>query len=69
MNKEDLKIKILNILREDCRYSDKEISTMLDISEKNVKDLKQELEQDEIIKKYTVILDNENWKTLLFLPL
>ncbi len=54
--------KILEILREDSRVTSKDISVMLGISEEEVKEKVKKLEEDNIILKYTAIINEEKWQ-------
>ena len=55
----NIKDKIIKILREDGRTTDKEIAVMLDIEEAEAKRIRKELENSEIIRKYSVVIDSE----------
>ena len=55
----DIKDKIIKILREDGRTTDAQIAVMLDVPEPEVKSIRKELENSDIIKKYSVVIDSE----------
>ena len=55
----DIRNKIINILREDGRTGDREIAVMLDTEESKVREIRKELEENDIIKKYSVVLNSE----------
>ena len=55
----DNRDKIIKILREDGRTTDKEIAVMLDIEESEAAKIRKELEDSDIIKKYSVVIDSE----------
>ncbi|RXZ80094.1 Lrp/AsnC family transcriptional regulator [Paenibacillaceae bacterium] len=55
---ENLKKKILDLLKEDARRSSELISTMLDVPELEIKQAINELEQDNVIVKYATVV---NW--------
>jgi len=54
--------KILEILQEDSRATIKEISIMLGETEEEVKNKIKELEEQNIILKYTTVINEEEWK-------
>lgn len=56
MNTKD---RIISILQENGRCEDKNIAVLLDIPETEVTKIRTELENEGIIKKYTVLLDAE----------
>lgn len=55
---EGLKLKILELLKEDARRSPELIATMLDVSVEEVKRAIDELEKDHVIVKYAAVV---NW--------
>ncbi len=55
----DIKDKIIKILREDGRTTDREIAVMLDIEEAEAKRIRKELENSDVIRKYSVVIDSE----------
>lgn len=54
--------KILEILKEDARATPKDIAIMLGISENEVRASIKKLEDDNIILKYTAIVNEEKWE-------
>src|SRR4051794_40579121 len=54
----DLKLKILNLLKEDARHDAGVIATMLGVGESEVKNAISEMENDHIILKYATVV---NW--------
>ncbi len=54
----ELKVKILDILKEDARISTAMISTMLDIPEATIKSSIKEMEDENVIVKYATVV---NW--------
>ena len=54
--------KIIEILKEDSRATAKDISFMLGISEQEVVEKIKKLEEDNIILKYTAIINEEKWE-------
>jgi DNA-binding Lrp family transcriptional regulator len=54
----DLKLKILEILKEDARYTPSLIATMLGVGEEEVARAIQEMERDKVIVKYAPVI---NW--------
>lgn len=54
----DLKLKILEILKEDARYAPSLIATMLGVEEEEVARAIQEMERDKVIVKYAPVI---NW--------
>lgn len=54
--------KILEILKEDARATPKDIAVMLGISETEVTKAIKKLEDDNIILKYTAIVNEEKWE-------
>ena len=56
---EYIKEKILNILREDARIDPAEIAGMLTVSESEIRDIIQQLEDDKIILRYTTVMNRE----------
>ena len=54
-----MKNKILDILKNDSRLSAKEIASMLNVTEKKVKDEIAKLEKENVILKYSVIVNDE----------
>ncbi|MDN5304727.1 MAG: hypothetical protein PWP46_1613 [Fusobacteriaceae bacterium] len=54
--------KIIEILKEDSRATPKDIAIMLGISEEEVKEKIKQLEKDNIILKYTTIINEEKWE-------
>ncbi|WP_274649373.1 Lrp/AsnC family transcriptional regulator [Paenibacillus humicola] len=57
----ELKTKILELLKEDARYSAETIATMLDAAAADVKQAIAEMEQDHVIVKYATVT---NWSKL-----
>ena len=51
--------KVLEILKEDSRVAAKDIATMIDNTEKEVKSIIKDLEEKNIIVKYTTIINEE----------
>ena len=51
--------KVLEILKEDSRVAAKDIATMIDKSEEEVKSIIKDLEEKNIIVKYTTIINEE----------
>lgn len=51
--------KVLKILKEDCRISDEQISVMLDVEESEITKVRKELEKNNIIKKYSIVVNND----------
>ncbi len=56
---EKIKKQLVELLVENARYSDKELSAMLGIDERAVKSAIKELEKDGVIVKYAAILNTE----------
>ena len=56
---EELKIKIVNLLVENAKYTAKDISAMLDADIEKVDSLIKELEDEGVIVKYSAIIDTE----------
>lgn len=54
--------KVLEILKEDSRVAAKDIATMIDKSEDEVKEIIKDLEDKNIIIKYTTIVNEEKTK-------
>lgn len=54
--------KILEILKEDSRVTPKDISIMLGLTEVEVMEKIKELENNNIILKYTTIINEEKWE-------
>lgn len=54
----DLKLKVLELLKEDSRRSEALLATMLDISEEQVKAAIAEMEEEKVIVKYATVI---NW--------
>lgn len=54
--------KVLKILKEDSRVSAKDIAVMLDKSENEVKEIIKNLEDKNIIVKYTTIVNEEKYR-------
>lgn len=54
----ELKLKVLDLLKEDARSSAEQISTMLDVSVQSVRDAIAEMEEDKVIVKYATVI---NW--------
>lgn len=59
MAMEYIKEKIINILKEDARIAPSEIAGMLTVSEKEICDIIQELEDDKVILRYTTVVNRE----------
>ncbi|MEB3101098.1 Lrp/AsnC family transcriptional regulator [Ferviditalea candida] len=57
----ELKFKVLDLLREDSRRSADLLSTLLGVTEQEVKAVIQELEDEKIIVKYSTVV---NWSKL-----
>ncbi|MBQ7257968.1 MAG: Lrp/AsnC family transcriptional regulator [Abditibacteriota bacterium] len=55
----DIRDKIIKILHEDARTTDAQIAIMLDIEEDEARKIRKELENSDIIKKYSVVIDSE----------
>jgi len=55
----DIRDKIIKILHEDARTTDAQIAIMLDIEEAEAKKIRKELEDNDVIKKYSVVIDSE----------
>lgn len=53
--------KILELLKEDARVNTKDMAVMLNISEEEVVDKIKKLEEDNIILKYTAIINEDKW--------
>lgn len=54
--------KILELLMEDSRLTSKDISIMLGVDEEEVKKNIKKLEEDNIILKYTTVINEEKWE-------
>lgn len=54
--------RILEILQEDSRATIKDIAIMLEVSEEEVRDKIKELEEQNIILKYTTVINEDKWK-------
>ncbi|GGA38255.1 Lrp/AsnC family transcriptional regulator [Paenibacillus physcomitrellae] len=54
----DLKQKLIELLREDARYTPELLATMLGVTEAEVKTAIQELEQEHIIVKYATVVNS-----------
>lgn len=54
----ELKVKILELLKEDARLSAERIAVMLDVPEEQVKQAIREMEADKVIVKYATVV---NW--------
>ena len=54
----ELKLRVLEILHDDARYTAETLATMLDVSVPEVEAVIQELEDEKIIVKYATIV---NW--------
>lgn len=54
-----MKDKILKILKENARLSDEDIAKMLDISASKVKEIIKELEDKDILLKYSAVVNEE----------
>ncbi|WP_138494105.1 Lrp/AsnC family transcriptional regulator [Paenibacillus pinistramenti] len=54
----ELKQKLIELLREDARYTPELLATMLGASEEEVKTAIQELEQEHIIVKYATVVNS-----------
>lgn len=55
---EELKLKVLELLKQDARHTPAIIATMLDVAEPDVKQAIEELEKDHVIVKYATVV---NW--------
>ncbi len=53
--------KILELLREDARVTTKDMAVMLDMSEQEVIEKMKKLEDEDIILKYTAIINEDKW--------
>ena len=58
---ENLKKEIVKLLCEDARYTPAQLSAVLGVEEKVVKDAVSELEKDGVIVKYAAIINNEKF--------
>lgn len=56
---EYIKEKIINILKNDARTTPKEIAEMLTVTEAEIQNIIQELEDDRIILRYTTVVNRE----------
>lgn len=56
---EKLKSKLINLLVENARYSDKELAAIVGVDEQTVKTAVKELEKDGVIVKYAAIINTE----------
>lgn len=56
---ENLKNKIIKLLTENARYTNKQIADMLGTKEEDIASIITELEKDGVIVKYTAIINNE----------
>ncbi|ANS73638.1 AsnC family transcriptional regulator [Paenibacillus yonginensis] len=54
----DLKQKLIELLREDARYTPELLATMLGVTQEEVKTAIQELEQEHIIVKYATVVNS-----------
>lgn len=55
----DLKIKLIDLLKENARYTVNQLSAMTNYTEDDVKTAMKELENDEVIVKYSAIVNDE----------
>ncbi|MBQ9756311.1 MAG: Lrp/AsnC family transcriptional regulator [Clostridia bacterium] len=56
---EKIKTQILDLLAENARYTDKEISAMLGVAEQTIAAARNQLEKDGVIVKYAAIINTE----------
>ena len=56
---EKIKTQILDLLAENARYTDKEISAMLGVAEQTIAAARSQLEKDGVIVKYAAIINTE----------
>ncbi len=54
--------KILELLKEDARVTTKDMAIMLDMPEKEVIEKMKKLEDEDIILKYTAIINEDKWE-------
>ena len=51
--------KIIKMLKEDCRISDEQIAVMLDLDASEVTNIRKKLENENIIKKYSIVVNSD----------